>query len=64
MILLFFECMYNINKESSIQTQAVCYAGGADMNRGTIVNIGTRRFDKLREEGRFYIDKTGFIREW
>ena len=29
-----------------------------------IVNIGVQRFDKLRGENRFYIDKTGFIREW
>ena len=29
-----------------------------------IVNIGEQRFDKLRGENRFYIDKTGFIREW
>ena len=34
------------------------------MDSRTIVNIGVQRFDKLREEDRFYIDKTGFIREW
>ena len=34
------------------------------MGGRAIVNIGAQRFDKLREEGRFYIDKTDFIREW
>ena len=34
------------------------------MGGRAIVNIGAQRFDKLREEGRFYIDKTEFIREW
>ncbi len=34
------------------------------MEHGTIVNIGEQRFDRLRESGRFYIDKTDFIREW
>ncbi|MDE7201270.1 MAG: AAA family ATPase [Lachnospiraceae bacterium] len=29
-----------------------------------MVNIGVQRFDKLREENRFYIDKTDLIREW
>lgn len=37
---------------------------GVDMNGGTVVSIGAQQFDKLREEDRFYIDKTGFIREW
>ena len=37
---------------------------GADMDSRTIVNIGEQRFDRIREEDRFYIDKTGFIREW
>lgn len=32
------------------------------MNSRTTVNIGEQRFDRLREEGRFYIDKTGFIK--
>lgn len=31
---------------------------------GKIVNIGEQRFDRLIEENKFYIDKTGFIREW
>ncbi len=31
------------------------------MGGRAIVNIGAQRFDKLREEGRFYIDKTEFI---
>lgn len=34
------------------------------MNRKPVVNIGIQRFDKLRKEGSFYIDKTDFIREW
>ena len=34
------------------------------MHRGVLVNIGIQRFDKLREQGSFYIDKTDFIREW
>lgn len=34
------------------------------MNGGTVVNIGEQRFDLLREEDKFYIDKTDFIREW
>lgn len=33
------------------------------MDSSTIVNIGEQRFDRLREESRFYIDKTGFIEE-
>lgn len=42
----------------------LCYNGGEDMDSSTIVNIGEQRFDILREEDRFYIDKTDFIREW
>ena len=34
------------------------------MQRSVLVNIGIQRFDKLREQGSFYIDKTDFIREW
>ncbi len=34
------------------------------MNRKPVVNIGVQRFDKLRKQGSFYIDKTDFIREW
>lgn len=34
------------------------------MDDRPIVNIGVQRFDKLMEERKFYIDKTGFIREW
>ena len=34
------------------------------MDRNTIVNIGGQRFDRIREQGAFYIDKTGFIKEW
>lgn len=38
--------------------------GGADLERRMIVNIGEQRFDKMIEEHKFYIDKTGFIKEW
>ena len=34
------------------------------MNNKTFVNIGVQRFDRLREQGAFYIDKTRFIKEW
>ncbi|MDE7431431.1 MAG: ATP-binding protein [Lachnospiraceae bacterium] len=34
------------------------------MAGNTLVNIGAQRFDKIREQGKFYIDKTDFIREW
>lgn len=34
------------------------------MNSSTLVNISAQRFDRLRDQGAFYIDKTGFIREW
>ncbi len=34
------------------------------MNKKPVVNIGIQRFDKLRKQGSFYIDKTDFIREW
>lgn len=34
------------------------------MGRKAIVNIGAQRFDKIIEENKFYIDKTGFIKEW
>ena len=33
------------------------------MNGKPVVNIGIQRFDKLREQGAFYIDKTDFIKE-
>ena len=39
-------------------------AGGVGMNKKPVVNIGIQRFDKLRQQGSFYIDKTDFIREW
>ena len=38
--------------------------GGADLERRMIVNIGEQRFDKMIEEHKYYIDKTGFIKEW
>ncbi len=34
------------------------------MNKKPVVNIGIQRFDKLRKQGSFYVDKTDFIREW
>lgn len=34
------------------------------MDSNTIVNIGVQRFDRIREQKAFYIDKTGFIKEW
>ena len=34
------------------------------MDSSTIVNIGAQQFDKIREQGAFYLDKTGFIKEW
>ena len=34
------------------------------MDINTVVNIGAQHFDRIREQGAFYIDKTGFIREW
>lgn len=33
------------------------------MDNRTIVNIGVQQFDKIREQGAFYIDKTAFIKE-
>ena len=34
------------------------------MDRRTMINIGEQCFDRLREDNRFYIDKTEFIKEW
>lgn len=34
------------------------------MDRRINVNIGAQRFDRIREEHSFYIDKTGLIKEW
>ncbi len=34
------------------------------MDNNGFVNIGVQRFDKIREQKAFYIDKTDFIREW
>lgn len=31
---------------------------------GRTIGIGIQSFDKIRERNSFYIDKTGFIREW
>lgn len=34
------------------------------MEGKVLVNIGVQRFDRIREQNAFYIDKTDFIREW
>ena len=34
------------------------------MDCNVLVNIGVQRFDRIREQKAFYIDKTDFIREW
>ena len=34
------------------------------VDNNTLVNISAQRFERLREQGAFYIDKTEFIREW
>ena len=34
------------------------------MGRNMIVNLGIQQFDTLMEEQKFYVDKTGLIREW
>ncbi len=34
------------------------------MGGGTVVNIGVQRFDRIREQASFYVDKTSFIKEW
>ncbi|MDE7297480.1 MAG: AAA family ATPase, partial [Lachnospiraceae bacterium] len=34
------------------------------MKRNAVVGIGIQSFEKIREREAFYIDKTGFIREW
>lgn len=34
------------------------------MDGNVLVNVGVQRFDKIREQGVFYIDKTNFIKEW
>lgn len=34
------------------------------MGSKIVVNLGAQRFDRLIEENKFYVDKTGFIREW
>lgn len=39
-------------------------SGGAAMDSKPVVNMGVQRFDKVIEEKKFYIDKTGFIKEW
>ncbi|MDE6622676.1 MAG: AAA family ATPase [Lachnospiraceae bacterium] len=34
------------------------------MDSNVLVNIGVQRFDRMREQKAFYIDKMDFIREW
>ncbi len=34
------------------------------MGSRVVVNLGVQQFDKVIEEKKFYIDKTGFIKEW
>ena len=34
------------------------------MESKILVNVGVQRFDRIREQKAFYIDKTDFIREW
>lgn len=34
------------------------------MDSNKIVNLGAQQFDRLRERGCLYVDKTGFIKEW
>ena len=34
------------------------------MEGKVLVNIGVQRFDRIREQNAFYIDKTDFIRQW
>ncbi|MDE6221376.1 MAG: hypothetical protein K2G51_13295 [Lachnospiraceae bacterium] len=34
------------------------------MDSSTLVNIGEQRYDRIMEQDKFYIDKTGFIKEW
>jgi hypothetical protein len=49
---------------TNIQKMNPYITGGVGMNKKPVVNIGIQRFDKLRQQGSFYIDKTDFIREW
>lgn len=49
--------MYNDNK-------VIDLFGGEGMDNNILVNIGVQRFDRIREQKAFYIDKTDFIREW
>ena len=35
-----------------------------DMDSSMIVSLGAQQFDRLRERGGFYVDKTAFIQEW
>ena len=34
------------------------------MDSSMIVSLGAQQFDRLRERGGFYVDKTAFIQEW
>ncbi len=35
-----------------------------DMDSSMIVSLGAQQFDRLRERGGLYVDKTAFIQEW
>ena len=37
---------------------------GKDMNMARTVSIGNQDFESLRSKNNFYVDKTGFIKEW
>lgn len=54
--------------EKSFLTESIFQArsgnGEVVMASRKVVNIGAQQFDRLIEENKFYIDKTGFIREW
>lgn len=34
------------------------------MDSSMIVSLGAQQFDRLRERGGLYVDKTAFIQEW
>ena len=49
--------MYTVSRLSLL-------TGGVIMEGKILVNVGVQRFDRIREQKAFYIDKTDFIREW
>ena len=48
--------MYTVSRLSLL-------TGGVIMEGKILVNVGVQRFDRIREQKAFYIDKTDFIRE-